>query len=127
VKDYGLRPDARLSPADRAVKYALDRVQHDADLAYHAGFGTELFAVLCEAEAARLGGGDPGPYRDEVEDRRSVDCRAPGDRRPAEVVRLRERLDRLLEAARLAANYSTDPRIVTALRGAIADAEGGGA
>jgi hypothetical protein len=38
-----------------AVKYALDRIQTDADFGYHAGVGTEVFHRLCVAEAAFLG------------------------------------------------------------------------
>lgn len=38
-----------------AVKYALDRVQEDADFGYHSGFGTEVFHRLVKAEAAHLG------------------------------------------------------------------------
>jgi hypothetical protein len=38
-----------------AVKYALDRIQEDADFGYYAGFGTEVFHRLVKAEAAHLG------------------------------------------------------------------------
>ncbi len=38
-----------------AVKYALDRQQTDGDFGYVASWGTEVFRLLCLAEAAYLG------------------------------------------------------------------------
>jgi hypothetical protein len=38
-----------------AVRYALDRIQSDADFGYQAGVGTEVFHRLCVAEAAFIG------------------------------------------------------------------------
>jgi hypothetical protein len=55
MPDMGLTPDAQLSPADQAVKYLLDRVQHDPDLRWLCGVGTQSFRLLILAEAARTG------------------------------------------------------------------------
>lgn len=46
--------DLHLPPADRAVKYLLDRMQVDADLAAQIGPKTVAFNLLIDAEAERL-------------------------------------------------------------------------
>ena len=53
--DWAFQDDPKLSPADRAVKYLLDRLQRDPDLRWFCGPLTQSFRMLCEAEAARLG------------------------------------------------------------------------
>jgi hypothetical protein len=55
MADWGDLTDYRLSPADAAVKYALDMIQRNPNLRYFAGHGTQLFLLLCKAEASRLG------------------------------------------------------------------------
>lgn len=74
MQDHGDYTDRTLSPADTAVKYALDRMQRDPDLRYRL-VGTQLFALLCEAEAARL-----GEYVEDVRERRLLDLSTPNDR-----------------------------------------------
>ena len=43
-----------LTVADRAIKYILDRIQHDANLRWYM-INTQAHALLVEAEAKRLG------------------------------------------------------------------------
>lgn len=73
-----------LSPADSAVKYLLDRIQHDVDLRWHL-VGTQAFHLLCAAEAAYL-----GDSVEAVEGRRSIDLTPEHHRREPEIVRLRK-------------------------------------
>jgi hypothetical protein len=54
MKDVHITWPPELSPAESAVLYLLKRVRHDADLRWHV-LGTEAFALLCAAEAARTG------------------------------------------------------------------------
>lgn len=54
MKDENLATAPGLSPAEAAVSYLLRRIQADADLRWHM-VGTEAFARLCAAEAARTG------------------------------------------------------------------------
>jgi hypothetical protein len=54
MADFGDYSDPDLPPAERAVKYLLDRVRRDPDLRWLL-LGTQAFALLCEAEAARTG------------------------------------------------------------------------
>lgn len=91
MPDHGLRADEKLSPADRAVKYLLNRIQSDADLRWVCGWGTQSFALLCEAEAART-----GESVDDVERRRQ---QITYDHRLPEVLRLRKELERLQNGA----------------------------
>jgi hypothetical protein len=70
-----------LSPTDKAVKYLLDAVQQDPDLA-HVMLHTQGHALLIEAEAVRLG--------EPVE---AVEARRTQDRQPA----YRRRLARVVE------------------------------
>ena len=50
-----IKRDPTLPPADRAVKYVLDLVQHDPNLYLYCGPKTLAFQPLCEAEAQRRG------------------------------------------------------------------------
>jgi hypothetical protein len=54
MNDHDLQENTTLSLAERAVRYMLDRIRVDPDLRYLMG-GTQAFAMLCEAEAARTG------------------------------------------------------------------------
>lgn len=54
MKDGDVRPDDSLGSADRAVKYLLDRVQHDANLRWYM-LHTQAYQLLLDAEAARRG------------------------------------------------------------------------
>ncbi len=92
MRDYGLTPDPRLQPADRAVSYLLTRLQFDADLRWLLA-GTEAYRLLIDAEAHRL-----GQTPDQVLARRKEDLRAPDDRDPPRIPRLREQRDALLQA-----------------------------
>lgn len=74
--------------ADQAVNYILDRIQTDPDVYYYLGPGTESFALLCAAEAARTG--EP---TDEVRKRRRKDLQPEYRRRQAKVVELEERIE----------------------------------
>lgn len=76
--------------AIEAVKYALDRIQVDPDLAHVIDPFTQLFHLLCRAEAAHRG----QPLED-VKDDRSDDLQPEHRRRKARVVELEERLEAL--------------------------------
>lgn len=90
MPDDGQVPDATLSAADQAVKYLLDRIQLDPNLRYYCGNGTESFALLVAAEAART-----GETVEAVKDRRCV--RLTPSHRPqmADVYLLRREVEAL--------------------------------
>lgn len=77
----------RLEVADRAVTYALNRIQTDPDVRYHCGFGTEMFARLCAYEALRKGW-----ELEEVKADRDRDLQPSYRRRDPEILVLRARL-----------------------------------
>ena len=54
MKDENITTPPGLTPAEAAVSYLLQRVQHDVDLRYHL-IGIEAFYRLCVAEAQRTG------------------------------------------------------------------------
>jgi predicted nuclease with TOPRIM domain len=54
MRDEHLDVSDITAPAERAVLYLLKRMQVDVNLRHHM-IGTEAFAKLCEAEAARVG------------------------------------------------------------------------
>ena len=87
MRDVGLTANHSLSPADAAVKYLLDRIQHDPDLRWLM-LHSEAFYLLCAAEAART-----GETLEVVEARRVLDLQPPHDQREPEVVRLRSKLE----------------------------------
>lgn len=72
--------------AEKACLHVLQRIQHDANVYYLLGLGTESFALLCAAEAEMTG--------EDVEavKRRRVQCL---DARESEVDRLRARVAEL--------------------------------
>lgn len=80
--------DWQLSAADRAVKYFLDRIQVDGDLAALIGPRTLAFSLLAFAESHRL----QQPLAD-VAYRRSLDARV--HREPSELETLRAEVKRL--------------------------------
>lgn len=51
--DCGVNLETPAHPAEAAVKYLLDRIQHDADLCWTCGPGTQVFRLLVRAEAFR--------------------------------------------------------------------------
>lgn len=55
MKEHSIRPMLGLSPAERAVKYLLDVLPLYPELSYYLCPGTNMFNLLCEAEAHRLG------------------------------------------------------------------------
>lgn len=55
MKDHSIRPLQGLPPAERAVKYILDILPLYPELSYYLCPGTNMFNLLCEAEAHRLG------------------------------------------------------------------------
>lgn len=55
MKDCGQLPMQGLAPAERAVKYILDVLPGHPELSWYLGPGTEMFRLLCDAEAQRLG------------------------------------------------------------------------
>lgn len=73
-----------------AVKYFLDRLQTDPDVYWFCGPGTQVFSLMCEAEAAHLG-------RDveQVKTARMQDLQPAHRKREPEVERLRDLVDRL--------------------------------
>lgn len=59
MKDEAITVDVGMTPAEDAVAYLLKRMRLDANLAYHMR-GTEAFARLVRAEAARTGKSEEG-------------------------------------------------------------------
>ena len=55
MKEHSIRPLQGLPPAERAVKYLLDILPLYPELSYYLCPGTNMFNLLCEAEAHRLG------------------------------------------------------------------------
>jgi hypothetical protein len=90
MRDTGLTAEPTIPLADRAVKYLLDRVQHDPDLRYYCGPGTQAWHLLCWAEAARTG--EP---IEKVEAERARDLQPDYDRRKPRVVELETELKSL--------------------------------
>lgn len=54
MKEHNIRPMQGLPPAERAVKYILDVLPNYPELSWYL-IGTEMFRLLCEAEAHRQG------------------------------------------------------------------------
>ena len=52
------------------IKYILNRIQTTTELGYRCGYGTQIFAELCQAEAALT-----GRPLDEIERNRKRDLR----------------------------------------------------
>lgn len=75
-----------------AAEYALDRIQTDPDVRYYCGWGTEMFHLLCVAEAAHL-----GLALETVEASRRVDLQPVYRKRDPRVVELQERVRALEE------------------------------
>lgn len=73
-----------------AVKHTLDQIQENPDVRYYCGWGTQIFYLLIQAEAAHLG----KPLA-EIEAERRKDRQPAHRRRAAEVLRLMEQRDAL--------------------------------
>jgi hypothetical protein len=73
-----------MSKTNKAIAYMLDQIQINPDLRYYAGPGTEVFRLLCAAEAEIR-----GKTESEVEGVRSLDLQPSYSRRSPEVVYLR--------------------------------------
>ncbi len=79
---------------DQAIAYVLNRIQTDPDVGYYCGFGTEVFRLLCVAEAEIT-----GKPAEEVEARRRRDLQPDYRWREPENVLLRREREAWREAA----------------------------
>lgn len=80
------------SDASKAITYVLDRAQTDPDLGYLVGPMTEVFRLLCQAEATAR-----GESLGAVEARRGKSLVPPHREKRPEVLRLRDEAERLRE------------------------------
>ena len=87
MHDAGLMTATELAPADRAVKYLLDRIQQDANLRWYM-LDTQALALMCEAEAFRL-----GKEIETISESRSKDLTPERHRREPDAVKLRKLVD----------------------------------
>lgn len=86
-------PETLVSLANRAILYTLSRIQVDPDLRWHCGYGSEVFARLCEYEAALT-----GEDVEAVRSRRSQDLQPKHSRREPEILELRAKVESLERA-----------------------------
>lgn len=89
MRDVGLTASQVLGPADAAVQYLLDRIQHDVNLRHYM-LHTEAFHLLCVAESARTG--EP---IEAVASRRMVNLVPVHQQRLPDVVELRNKIEEL--------------------------------